>query len=203
VLTQFPPVENASSVNALDLLGNGTACLVWSSALPGNVSRPMRYIDLMGGQKPHLLVQITNNLGAETLIQYTSSTKFYVADKLAQNPWVTRLPFPVHVVERMENIDYLSRTRLVTRYAYHHGFYDGVEREFRGFGMVEQFDSEGFEEGSVTAVHGFLATRAAVAFGSAGQPFSPPACIKTWFHTGAYLGKERISKYFEEDYYQL
>ena len=43
-LPQFPSLENISSVQALDLLGNGTACLVWSSALPGNSSRPMRYL---------------------------------------------------------------------------------------------------------------------------------------------------------------
>jgi hypothetical protein len=35
ILSHFPPVDNASSITALDLLGNGTACLVWSSALPG------------------------------------------------------------------------------------------------------------------------------------------------------------------------
>ena len=51
-----------------DLLGNGTACLVWSSPLPGDARRPMRYVDLMGGQKPHLLVKTVNNLGAETRV---------------------------------------------------------------------------------------------------------------------------------------
>src|SRR5207245_10304901 len=120
-LSQFPPVESVSSANAVDLLGNGTACLMWSSPLPGNASRPMRYIDLMGGQKPHLLVRVTNNLGAETRVQYAPSTKFYVADKLAGTPWITRLPFPVHVVERVETLDYVSRNRFVTRYAYRHG----------------------------------------------------------------------------------
>ena len=44
-----------ASVDAVDLLGNGTACLVWSSPLPGDARRPLRYVDLMGGQKPHLL----------------------------------------------------------------------------------------------------------------------------------------------------
>ena len=58
--------QRSSSVQALDLLGNGTACLVWSSPLPGDARRPLRYIDLMGGQKPHLLVKTINNLGAET-----------------------------------------------------------------------------------------------------------------------------------------
>ncbi|MGH8511063.1 MAG: FG-GAP repeat domain-containing protein, partial [Gammaproteobacteria bacterium] len=56
-LTAFPHVDNLSSVQAADLLGNGTACLVWSSPLPGDTRRPMRYIDLMGGQKPHLLIK--------------------------------------------------------------------------------------------------------------------------------------------------
>ena len=129
-------------MNALDLLGNGTACLVWSSPLPGDVRRPMQYIDLMGGQKPHLLVSVKNNLGAETRIHYAPSTRFYLEDKLAGTPWVTRLAFPVHCVERVETIDYISRNRFVTRYAYHHGYFDGDEREFRGFGMVEQWDTE-------------------------------------------------------------
>jgi uncharacterized membrane protein len=140
-LPQFPPSDNISSVQALDLLGDGTACLVWSSPLPGAARRPMRYLALMQ-EKPHLLVGVKNNLGAETKVHYAPSTKFYLDDKRDGKPWVTRLPFPVHVVEQVETFDYVSRNRFVTRYVYHHGFYDGIEREFRGFGMVEQFDSE-------------------------------------------------------------
>jgi len=108
-LDQFPRTDNLSSVTAVDLLGNGTACLVWSSPLPGDASRPMRYVDLMGGQKPHLMVEFKNNLGAETRAHYAASTKFYLADKAAGKPWVTRLPFPVHTVEMVETIDRISR----------------------------------------------------------------------------------------------
>jgi hypothetical protein len=32
----FPRVDDLASVQAMDLLGNGTACLVWSSPLPGD-----------------------------------------------------------------------------------------------------------------------------------------------------------------------
>ena len=103
----------------------------------------MRYLDLMD-QKPHLLVGVNNNLGAETQVHYAPSTKFYLADKRDGKPWITRLPFPVHVVERVETYDRISRNRFVTRYAYHHGYFDGDEREFRGFGMVEQWDTEEF-----------------------------------------------------------
>ena len=104
----------------------------------------MRYVDLMAGQKPHLLIRVANNLGAETRVRYAPSTRFYVADKLAGTPWLTRIPFPVHVVERIDKYDHVSGNLFVTRYAYHHGHYDGVEREFRGFGRVDQWDTEEF-----------------------------------------------------------
>lgn len=185
----FPHIDNLSSVMAVDLLGNGTACLVWSSPLPAHARKPMRYIDLMGGQKPHLLVKTTNNLGAETHVQYASSTRFYLADKLAGKPWITRIPFPVHVVERVETFDRISRNRFVTRYAYHHGHFDGVEREFRGFGMVEQWDTE--EYAALTQSQDFPT-------GDNIEESShvPPVLTRTWFHTGAYLGRNHISNFF-------
>jgi len=188
-LTQFPQVDNLSSVMTTDLLGNGTACLVWSSPLPSDRQRPLRYIDLMGGQKPHLLIESANNLGAETRVTYAASTKFYLADKLAGKPWITRIPFPVHVVERVETYDYISRNRFVTRYAYHHGYFDGVEREFRGFGLVEQLDTEEFAALSSSDV-----LPEATNIDAASHV--PPVLTKTWFHTGVYLGRERVSNFF-------
>ena len=143
-LPGFPPVDNVASVVAVDLLGNGTACLVWSSPLPGASRAPMNYLNLMAEGKPHLLVRTRNNLGAETRVRYAPSTYFYLRDQYDGKPWITKLPFPVHVVERVETYDHISRNRFVTRYAYHHGYFDGVEREFRGFGMVEQWDTEEF-----------------------------------------------------------
>ena len=97
----------------------------------------------MSGSKPHLLIRARNNLGAETRVTYAPSTRFYVTDEDAGHPWVTRLPFPVQVVERVETIDWIGRNRLVTRYAYHHGYFDGYEREFRGFGLVESLGHRG------------------------------------------------------------
>ena len=43
-------------------------------------------------------------------------------------------------------IDALSGGKLTTEYRYHHGYWDGAEREFRGFGMVEQLDTETFAD---------------------------------------------------------
>jgi len=194
-LTQFPTVNNLSSVMVADLLGNGTACLVWSSPLPSDRGKPMQYIDLMGGQKPHLLIKVRNNLGAETIVSYVSSTKFYLLDKEAEKPWITRLPFPVHVVERVETYDWISHNYFVTRYAYHHGYYDGIEREFRGFGLVEQLDTEEFAA---------LSTVGAFPIGNNIDETSivPPVLTKTWFHTGAYVDGSHISRQFEEEYYR-
>jgi hypothetical protein len=193
-LTGFPAIDNVSSVTVADLLGNGTAYLVWSSPLPGDASRPLRYIDLMGGQKPHLLISVINNLGAETRVHYAPSTRFYLADKAAGKPWITRLPFPVHVVERVETLDRISRSRFVTRYAYHHGFFDGVEREFRGFGMVEQFDTEEFAALSATGV-------LAETTNWDESSHVPPVLTKTWCHTGVYLGGAEVSLHLAEEYY--
>jgi len=174
-LTHYPQVDNLSSVTTVDLLGNGTACLVWSSPLSGNARQPMRYIDLMGGQKPHLLVYTNNNMGAETTVQYVASTKFYLQDRLEGHPWVTRLPFPVHVIERTENRDLVSNTTLVTAYRYRHGYFDGVEREFRGFAYVEHRSDE-----SVIGAFDL-----------------PPVVTKTWFHTGALLQGSTLEAYFK------
>ncbi len=188
-LTHFPPVDNLSAVQVLDLLGNGTACLVWSSPLPGETRRPFRYIDLLGGQKPHLLLKTANNLGAETHVHYAPSTRFYLQDKFAGKPWITKLPFPVHVVERVETFDRISRNRFVTRYAYHHGYFDGEEREFRGFGMVEQWDTE---ELAALKASGTLPDTTNIDESS----YVPPVLTKTWFHTGVYLERNHVSDFF-------
>ena len=142
ILAASPRVDSLVDIAVADLLGNGTACLTWSSPLPAEAGRQMRYVELMGGQKPHLLIKTSNNLGAETRVRYAPSTRFYLQDKRDHRPWINRLPFPVHVVERVETRDHISHNRFVTRYAYHHGHFDGEEREFRGFGMVEQWDTE-------------------------------------------------------------
>ena len=192
VLNIFPPSDRLSDVQVIDLLGNGTACIVRSSPLPG-YSRTVRYVPLMGAEKPHFLVGIRNNLGAETRIYYAPSTKFYLQDRLSGKPWITKLPFPVHVVERVETYDHISKNRFVTRYAYHHGYFDGHEREFRGFGMVEQWDTGEFG-----------AFKGAFPSGNNWEESShiPPVLTKTWFHTGAYIGREKISRYYEDEYYR-
>ena len=42
-LPQFPRIDDLTHVSIVDLLGNGTSCLVWSSQAPVDAPRPLRY----------------------------------------------------------------------------------------------------------------------------------------------------------------
>ena len=193
-LRVFPRVDDLVSIVPADLFGNGTACLVWASPLPGDARWQMRYVDLMGGHKPHLLVKSRNNLGAETQVQYAPSTKFYLQDKRDGKPWITKLPFPVHVVETVTATDQWRKTSFSSTYSYHHGYFDGIEREFRGFGRVEQVDTESY---------------GTFASGNAASPYitddktlyQPPVKTVTWYHTGVAIDRERILSQFEHEYF--
>lgn len=134
-----------TAVEIIDLLGTGTSCLVWSEASDWTKPMQVRWLELMS-EKPHLLVEVDNGIGLQTRIAYEPSTVQYLRDRAAGRPWITRLPFPVHVVVRIEHADLVARRRFVQRYAYHHGHYDGSEREFHGFACVERWDAESFED---------------------------------------------------------
>lgn len=173
-----------ASAQVVDLMGNGTGCLVWNSALPVDAGHPMRYMELMAPatpgnrtRKPHLLIEISNNMGASTEIEYTPSTEFYLRDLRDGRRWAGVLPFPVSCVSRVMLRDAWRRTEFTSTYSYHHGVYDGFEREFRGFRRSVQTDRESF---------------AVSAAANAGSPsvtpdtalYQPPVRVVTWHHTG-------------------
>src|SRR6185503_9364954 len=70
---------------------------------------------------------------------------------------------------RLEVIDQISGGRMTTEFGYHHGYWDGADREFRGFARVDSRDTETFDPLSASAgpVH-----------------YSPPTEMRTWFHPG-------------------
>ncbi|MEP7259053.1 MAG: toxin TcdB middle/N-terminal domain-containing protein, partial [Flavitalea sp.] len=190
----FPLMDDAAKISFTDLLGNGTACIIWSSPLPAFQNSPLKYIDLMGGRKPHVMFSHKNNMGRETTLDYKSSTQYYLQDKKEGKPWITKLPFPVQCVSRVMVEDKISQTRFVNEYSYHHGYFDAPEREFRGFAKVIQKDSESFEN--------FIAQKT----GSVTQVvekdfFQPVVTTIHWFHTGAYLGRETMEQRLSNEFY--
>jgi RHS repeat-associated protein len=153
-------VTEAATIRLADLHGTGMAGLLYDGLVQGP-----RFLDVTGGVKPHLLTVMDNHLGARTTVRYRPSTVDYVRDAAAPaTRWRTPLPVPVHVVGTVESLDAISGGRLTREYRYHHGYWDGVEREFRGFAYVEELDTEVSDTGSVQ--------------------FSPPTLTRSWFHPG-------------------
>ena len=64
-------------------------------------------------------------------------------------PWESTLPFPVQTVSRITQRDSISGTVITRSIRYSDGFFDGREREFRGFGRAEVLE-EGDDEVSST-----------------------------------------------------
>lgn len=189
LIDTFPGVDGLTTVQTADLLGTGTVCVVWSSPAPADAPAPLRYIDLMGSRKPHLMTGYRNHTGTVVTIDYAPSTRFYLDDERAGAPWETRLPFPVQVVQCVITRDGVAETELVTRYSYHHGYYDTVEREFRGFGRVDRLEGETF-------AHWVRREAANVVEEPLHQP---PILTRTWYHTGALLDYERLITRFTDE----
>jgi RHS repeat-associated protein len=146
-ITGTPAITDVTAVRITDLLGTGVAGVLWTRDAQA-VGRAQQYLflDLTGKVKPYVLHQMDNHMGALTRVAYAPSTRYYLADqKKPATRWQTPLPFPVQVVSHVEVIDRLSGGKMTTEYRYHHGYWDGGEREFRGFGRVDQRDTQSFE----------------------------------------------------------
>ena len=205
-----PTVSDADSIQFADVFGTGTATLLWSYDYSPQPGRNYKALDFCGGVKPYVLTEMSNNMGATTRVSYAPSTKYFLEDQANGTPWVTKLPFPVQVVEKVEVIDHVSKTKLVTTYKYHHGYFDGREREFRGFGRVDQFDTETFEDFTGKGLHGD-----GNLFNNSFSAYHvPPVETRSWFHTGIYFDESsstpadgtfdhrELTNQFRKEYYQ-
>ena len=164
----LPYIDQLSTLRVLDFLGDGTPCLVWSSPLHG-AATPIQYLPLTNRVRPRLLTSIDDAMGKVVRVGYSSSASHYLRDKRSGIPWRSKLPSHTVVADLYEVIDLVGGTRLVTRLEYHDGHFDGEERAFRGFGLVDRYDTQ------------------LVPDGAGGDPLSgltAPACLRTWFHPG-------------------
>ena len=194
VLPLPAPYFTASQISFADVKGNGTSCLVMTCLSP---TVTHYFYDFSGDVKPYLLSGFDNNMGTRTRITYSTSVKQYLEDKAGGRPWAARMFFPVPVIDKVEKIDAISATRYVTRYKYHDGYYDPVEREFRGFGFVETWDSEEYEQ-SVAAARA-SATRVEV---PTRDQFVAPTYARTWYDLGDFGAHGRISRQYAREYWR-
>jgi RHS repeat-associated protein len=171
-----PRITDLDAVRLADMLGTGPGIL-WTYDLGAQRDSTFKFLELAGGTKPHLLSRIDNHMGAVTEVEYAPSTRFYLEDeRRPETRRKTTLPFPVQVVARVRTYDQFSRGKLTTEYRYHYPYWDGPEQEFRGFGRVDQRDTQVFEDYNEEAGDAFDAVSA--------RSFSPPTETRTWFHLG-------------------
>ena len=176
-VTGTPDVVDTDAVQFADLHGTGMAGLLWSRggdpSAPGHaaVPRPHRR-----RQAATCSTRWTTTSAPAPPCSYVPSTQFHLRRRAAPRHPVAHhaaVPGAGRRPGRGARRD-LVRRRLTTEYRYHHGYWDGVEREFRGFGMVEQLDTETFD----------------VANGVPAEHYSPPTLTKTWFHLGPVAAAE-------------
>ncbi|MFJ2480949.1 SpvB/TcaC N-terminal domain-containing protein [Pseudomonas sp. NPDC087598] len=171
--------DRLSQVSFADLQGLGCASLILT--VPHIKPQHWRY-DFVAA-KPYLLTVSNNNMGCSASVAYRSSAQEWLDEKqrffkLEALP-VCHLPFPVAVVKKQQQLDEITGNCLTQAFTWREGVYDGQEREFRGFGQLQQTDSE-----------------SASADDDVG--FSAPVRVCTWFHTGQTLDRQRDG-YFNED----
>ncbi|MGH8421781.1 MAG: SpvB/TcaC N-terminal domain-containing protein, partial [Pseudomonas fluorescens] len=169
--------DRLCQVSIADLQGLGCSSLILT--VPHMAPRHWRY-DFVAA-KPYLVNATYNNMGTATGVTYRSSAQEWLDEKTgviaAGKPPVSHLPFAMHLVKQQTQLDEITGNRLTQGFTYRKGFYDSVEREFRGFGLLLQTDTE------------------ASAAERASEGFTAPILSKTWFHTGKAVDMR------EDDYY--
>lgn len=138
-----PSPSFANRVRLMDINGSGTRDIVWGNG------KKYEYLDLAGGERPGLLIQVKNGLGKSTGIEYSSSTQEMLAAERTgvdcagdtgpfESKWCSKMPTVAHVVKRVTESDNLAiagfrPSKYVTEYSYRDPVYEGRQREFRGF----------------------------------------------------------------------
>ncbi|WP_339009327.1 SpvB/TcaC N-terminal domain-containing protein [Aeromonas popoffii] len=153
--------DSTCQLQVADVLGLGVASVLLSVPHP----TPTHWVLTLSVEKPWLLNETNNNMGAHQELHYRSSAQFWLDEKArtqqqeGEGPR-SYLPFPLHMLWRTETLDEITGNRLVSEVRYRHGAWDGREREFRGFGYVEVQDTDtSAARGSASALAMPLLTR--------------------------------------------
>jgi len=151
------PDSSEMSIRIADMNGNGSRDIVWFDN-----SGKITYLELFS-ERPNLLKEISNGIGQRINVEYGSSVHHYLRDmtcdtkkdKACAGSWSNKMPMAFTVVNRITT--WASRSDKPASQAtpstaekpqvqsiyYHHGFYDGMEKKFRGFSHVETlFDGD-------------------------------------------------------------
>ncbi|MGD6808218.1 MAG: toxin TcdB middle/N-terminal domain-containing protein [Candidatus Bathyarchaeia archaeon] len=141
----YTPPSSGRNVQLADMFGSGTMGLVWSYPYSRRELRNYKYMDFTEGVHPYLLSAIDDGTGLTTEIEYKPSTEHLLKAEADGKPWKSTLPFPVQIVSRIIQRDLVAGTVTKRHIHYYDGWFDGRDREFRGFGRAEVLE-EGNDE---------------------------------------------------------
>lgn len=150
----LPSAARTEKLLFADMNGNGSRDIVWAT-----FDSELYYLDLTLEPNAGLLARIDNGMGMVTTLEYRSSTELAAEARASGEPWAHPLPTPVPVlteIRQTDSLDALGMEPTITRttFDYRDGYYDGKEREFRGFGRVVQTEwGDDMHETLVTEQH--------------------------------------------------
>ncbi len=171
-----------------DLNGNGSVDLMFRNPSQAD---SFRYVELLPGGRPNLLTGIDNSIGKRTRIVYGSAVEDQQRARDAGHPWRTYAPFALEVVRQIritcgQDLNGDGREdALISEFRYRDPFYDGYEREFRGFAFAQRVDyGDDFVFDAVTGLMN-VATNWNRARTPTGQVSGPSLVTRYRFHTGS------------------
>lgn len=141
-LSQQPILINAPSnlsVRAsrlVDINGNGSTDIVWYS--PGEYESTFTYADLYPEVRPNIISSMTNGLGAKTKFRYGSLVDEKIRDQKLGKAWSDAVPLAIPVLKEVTVEDSVTGIISTSQYDYTDGFYSFMDREFRGFSIVNE-----------------------------------------------------------------
>jgi len=143
-MASIPERLATTSVLFADMNGNGSSDVVWVTQ-----TGAVTVLELFP-TRPNLLSRVENGLGLVIDVDYGTSVEHMARDG-GPGAWDFRVPFPTLVVDRLDEWDTLTNVHQTVEYSYHNGYYDGVEKTFRGFRDVEEFSigDESLNDGEV------------------------------------------------------
>jgi RHS repeat-associated protein len=134
---------NPTVLRVLDVNGNGSTDLVFYQ--PAS-SDQFQFVDFLAGQKPGLLQIVDNGIGLRTFIRYKPTVADLIRADRGRHPWNSVSPLATWAVAAViEDIGLdLNGDGRSDRYVktinYRDPYYDGLEKQFRGFAFVETIE---------------------------------------------------------------
>lgn len=150
----LPERTNATVLYA-DMNANGSEDIVWFKD-----GEPVRFLELFP-RRPNLLSKVDNGIGFIQQLTYSTAAEQAALADAAGKPWARKLQLSMPIIVQSDSFVTLTGApdgnglHDITQYNYQDGFYDGVEKQFRGFETVSMTmpQAQSQQEGTTTNVY--------------------------------------------------